>query len=97
MFVFFIKLNSIQRPQPGLLKVCLLNILNIFFGMNAAANINIAMFSALRRLSILMTLIGQWMVLSKTPTYGVIFSVMLMIFGAVVAATDDLSLSLIHI
>lgn len=94
MFIFLFKLDTIQMPQPGLLKVCLLNILNIFFGMNAAANINIAMFSALRRLSILMTLIGQWIVLSKTPTYGVIFSVMLMIFGAVVAATDDLSFNI---
>jgi len=38
-----------------------------------------------------MTLMGQWYYLNKKPTKGVIFSIVVMILGAVIAVGDDLS------
>ena len=92
--VFLSRCDTIQRPGGSILKVCILNSLNIFCGISASGALNVAMFSALRRISIAMTLFGQWYILKKKPSRGVIFSVVMMIFGAVVAAGDDLSFNL---
>ena len=92
--VFLSRCDTIQRPGGSILKVCILNSLNIFCGISASGALNVAMFSALRRISIAMTLFGQWYILKKIPSKGVIFSVAMMIFGALVAAGDDLSFNL---
>jgi drug/metabolite transporter (DMT)-like permease len=63
---FYYKLE--QRANRKLILVCLLNVANIFFGLNAAGTLNIAMFTALRRISIMMTLIAQWWFLKKKST-----------------------------
>jgi drug/metabolite transporter (DMT)-like permease len=52
------------------------------------------MFTALRRFSILMTMIGEYTVLGKVPSSQVTFSVFLMVGGAVVAALNDLTFDL---
>ena len=91
MVVFLLYRSPIQKPGLGIIKVCILNIANIFYGISGAAIVNVAMFSALRRISILMTLFAQWFILKKVPSKGVIFAVLMMIFGALVAAADDLA------
>lgn len=92
--VLLIRINYIQKPGLSILKICVLNILNIFFGLSGSATVNVAMFSALRRISIIMILIGQWGLLEKKPSCGVFISVIFMILGALVAASDDLSFNI---
>jgi solute carrier family 35 protein len=89
--VFLVKGAPIQKPGLDLLKVCILNTGNIYFGISASGALNVAMFSALRRISIFMTLCGQWIILQKRPSRGVTISVLMMISGAVIAATDDIT------
>lgn len=90
---FYWKLK--QRANRKLIMVCLLNVANIFFGLNAAGTLNIAMFTALRRISIMMTLIAQWWFLKKKSTRPVVATVAVMVFGSFVAASDDLTFDLV--
>lgn len=86
---FYYKLE--QRPNRKLVLVCLLNVANIFFGLNAASSLNIAMFTALRRISIMMTLVAQWWFLNRQSTKPIITTVVVMILGSFIAAAADLS------
>jgi len=90
---FYMKLQ--QRANRKLILVCLLNVANVFFGLNAAGTLNIAMFSALRRISIMMTLVAQWWFLKRQSTTPVIATVSVMVFGSFVAASDDLTFDVI--
>ena len=91
LVVFILRKVPIKKPSLDLIKICVVNISNVFFGISAAGALNVAMFSALRRLSIFMTLLGQWYYLKQKPSNGVILSVFVMIFGAIIAVGDDLS------
>ena len=91
IIVFILRKIPIKKPSLDLIKICTINISNVFFGISAAGALNVAMFSALRRLSIFMTLLGQWYYLKQKPSNGVIFSIFVMILGAIIAAGDDLS------
>ena len=90
---FWTKLK--QKANRELILVCLLNVGNVFFGLNAAGSLNIAMFTALRRISVMMTLIAQWWFLSKKSSKSVIVTVCVMVFGSFVAAADDLTFDLL--
>tara|TARA_B110001450_G_scaffold20242_1_gene18419 strand:+ start:1711 stop:2577 length:867 start_codon:yes stop_codon:yes gene_type:complete len=90
---FYYKLE--QRANRKLILVCLLNVANIFFGLNAAGTLNIAMFTALRRISIMMTLVAQWWFLKKKSTRPIVATVAVMVFGSFVAASDDLTFDLV--
>jgi hypothetical protein len=52
------------------------------------------MFSVLRRFSVLMTMYGEIYFLRVNKSFGIQFYVYLMVFGAVVAAYDDLAFDL---
>lgn len=80
-----------QRLNHSMMLVCVLNVANIFSGLNAAGNLNIAMFTALRRVSIMMTLVAQWWFLGQKSTRSVILTVAAMVLGSFVAALDDLT------
>lgn len=95
IIVFLLKCYRIKYPTQTLWKVCFLNVSNVFFGISASGALNVAMFSALRRISIFMTLVGQWAFLGQRPSKGVVFSVFMMILGAIIASTDDLSFNLL--
>ena len=84
-----------QKANRELILICLLNVANVFFGLSAAGSLNIAMFTALRRISVLMTMIAQWWFLGKKSSTSVIVTVCVMVFGSFVAASDDLTFDLL--
>lgn len=90
---FWTKLK--QKANRQLFVVCLLNVGNVFVGLNAAGNLNIAMFTALRRISVMMTLLAQWCFLQEKSENPVIITVCVMVFGSFVAASDDLTFDLL--
>ena len=67
---------------------------NVVTGLGSTKALNLPMFTALRRFSIWMTMIGEWVILGKEPTRSTSISVALMLIGAIIAAFDDLTFEL---
>lgn len=67
---------------------------NMIFGLGGTKELSLPMFTALRRFSILMTMIAEYYILKIKPKFAVQFSVYLMIFGALIAASNDLAFNL---
>ena len=67
---------------------------NVVFGLGSTKSLNLPMFTALRRFSILMTMVGEYFVLKKSPSTEVVISVLLMVGGALIAAYYDLAFDL---
>lgn len=91
VLAWLLKYKLIQKPSVGILIICLLNTANVFFGITSSGIINVAMFSALRRISIFMTMVAQYSCFQQTVTRPVFCSVLLMIGGSLVAAIGDLT------
>ena len=89
--VFLIRRDPIQRPGKDILLVCALNVGNIFFGISSAGALNVAMFTALRRISIFMTMVAQYYFLNHPIRKPVFWSVVVMIVGSMIAAANDLT------
>ncbi len=64
---------------------------NVICGLGSTKSLNLPMFTALRRFSILFTMIGEWCFLNSKPSAGVVFSIFMMVGGALLAAVYDLS------
>lgn len=73
----------------------ILYLCNMIFGLKSTKSLSLPMFTVLRRFSILMTMILERLVLKSVPTRGVVFSVLVMIFGAMIAASNDLAFDVI--
>lgn len=68
---------------------------NMLFGLGGTKELSLPMFTALRRFSILMTMIAELYILGVRPTFSVQFSVYTMILGAIVAASNDLGFNFV--
>ena len=64
---------------------------NVICGLGSTRSLNLPMFTALRRFSILMTMMAEYFILNNRPSNPVIISVILMVGGALFAAAYDLS------
>lgn len=67
---------------------------NMMFGLGGTQALSLPMFAALRRFSILMTMLLEMKMLGTRPTFAIQVSVYAMIGGALLAASDDLSFNL---
>lgn len=67
---------------------------NMMFGLGGTQALSLPMFTAIRRFSILMTMVLEFKVLGNRPSKPVQISVWSMVGGAVLAASDDLSFNL---
>lgn len=67
---------------------------NMIFGLGGTKQLSLPMFTALRRFSILMTMIAEYYILGVHANRSVQFSVYTMVFGAVLAASNDLAFNL---
>lgn len=67
---------------------------NMMFGLGGTQALSLPMFAALRRFSILMTMLLELRILGVRPSTPVQLSVYSMVGGAVLAASDDLSFNL---
>ncbi|UJR32177.1 hypothetical protein I4U23_019642 [Adineta vaga] len=66
---------------------------NLFFGLASTQAISLPMFTVLRRFSIWLTMIGEQLILRQRQPLTAQASVYLMLVGAVIAASDDLTFS----
>lgn len=66
---------------------------NMASGLGGTAALSLPMFTAIRRFSILITMLLEFKILGVKPSFAVQLSVWCMIGGAILAAADDLSFS----
>lgn len=85
-----LELNTFNKIFP----LPLIYIGNMLFGLGGTKQLSLPMFTALRRFSILMTMILELYILGIRPNFSVQFSVYTMIAGAVVAASNDIAFNL---
>lgn len=71
--------------------ITLMFLCNVVSGLGGTGQMNIPMFTALRRTSILLTLLGEYFILNKLASNYEIFSIIMMILGAFIAAYYDLT------
>lgn len=71
----------------------MLYVLNLIAGLMATKELSLPMFAVLRRFSIWMTMVGEGYLLNRYASFEIKCCVGAMIFGAVVAAADDLAFS----
>lgn len=91
--VFLAKCTPLGWPSKDVVMTCILNVANVFFGLSSAAVLNIAMFTALRRISIFLTMLAQYYILGAPLKRKVFWSVIVMILGSYIAALNDLTFS----
>ena len=73
-----------------IMPISLMFLGNVLCGLGSTKALNIPMLTALRRGSILMIMLGEWVYLHTKPSNEVVMSVALMVGGALLAAVYDL-------
>lgn len=68
-----------------------ISLVNVLADLGGTQKVSLPMFTALRRFSILMTMLLEAYVFGTSPSTAVKMSVFMMIIGALVAAMSDLS------
>lgn len=85
-----LQLNTFKQIFP----LPLFYIGNMIFGLGGTKELSLPMFTALRRFSILLTMILEYYLLGVYPVFSVQVSVYTMIVGALLAASNDLAFNL---
>lgn len=67
---------------------------NMLFGLGGTKALSLPMLTVLRRFSILMTMVGEFLILNIRAPFNIQLAVFSMIFGAIVAAVNDLAFNL---
>lgn len=90
-----INFPDLTRDVPiKLFPLPLIYVGNMMFGLGGTQALPLPMFTAIRRFSILMTMMLEFKVLGIRPSRLIQFSVWCMVGGALLAASDDLSFNL---
>ena len=76
------------------MPISLMFLANVITGLGGTGSLNLPMFTALRRTSILLTLMGEYCILQKKSSNTELLSIFLMVGGALFAALHDLSFDL---
>lgn len=91
----FVTFPDISRDSFGkIFPLPLIFLGNMMFGLGGTKELSLPMFAALRRFSILMTMLLELKILKVRPSMAVQVSVYAMIGGALLAASDDLSFNM---
>jgi len=77
------------------LPISLMFLGNVVTGLGSTQSLNLPMFTALRRFSILMTMLGEFFLLKREVSAPIVISVVLMVGGALIAAIYDLTFDLV--
>ncbi|KAK9808798.1 hypothetical protein WJX72_003877 [[Myrmecia] bisecta] len=91
----------VARPKLELalikstLPLAAVNVLNVVCGLIGTGGLNVPMFIALRRFTLMCTIILERVMMKKQHDRGTLGSVAVMIIGAMIAAASDLSFSLL--
>lgn len=83
-----------REVMMEVLPISLLFLANVVFGLGGTGSLNLPMFTALRRFSILFTMVGEYLILRRSSNNMIVVSVVMMVGGALVAAFNDLSFDL---
>lgn len=90
--VFFKKVD-IPMLTPSIardvLPISVMFLGNVICGLGSTRSLNLPMFTALRRFSILMTMIAEYLILGNNPRSPIVISVAMMVGGAMIAAFYD--------
>ncbi|CAG9535631.1 unnamed protein product [Cercopithifilaria johnstoni] len=90
-FAALLDFVSIPPFDSSIFPLPIFYVLNLISGLSGTQRINLPMFTVLRRFSILMTMVLEYIVLGVKASYAVKISVALMILGSVIAAVFDLT------
>lgn len=66
---------------------------NVVVGLSALSLVNIPMFSAFRRLTLLFVMAAEYVFLNKTHSRNIMYTVVVMTIGAFISAVDDVTFS----
>lgn len=86
----FPKLKTINEIR-NLFPLPVLHLGNMIFGLGSTQLLNLPMFTSLRRVGILSTMLMESMILNIKPMLSIQISIYGMLFGALIAAANDIT------
>lgn len=87
-----VSITPIKRADyPRIIPSTIFFVANVTVGLSALARVNIPMFSAFRRLTVLFVMAAEYIWLHKSHSKSVIFSIFILTFGAFVSALGDVT------
>jgi len=94
LFLLLFRRDKIElRLTWGVVFLAVLNTSNVFFGLMGSTHMSVAVFTALRRVSIGFTLLGEILYLGQKKSASVLACVGCMMMAVAVVAADDSSAS----
>ncbi|KAI1280579.1 UDP-N-acetylglucosamine/UDP-glucose/GDP-mannose transporter [Halotydeus destructor] len=84
-----------QDVAKKIFPLPLLYLGNLVSGLGGTKKLSLPMFTVLRRASIMMTMVGEYYILSVVQSRAIVATVVAMIGGAIIAALNDLAFDLV--